>query len=120
MALSALKRKILNDIINYLPSHRKGQISPTDGGDVKLGDMLGCLRVQSAELATITANPTAVTDANAAAGDTVAVLLQSDDTGGALGLVTGSASAGAVSLDPENAPTNNDGIVLYIVLRPQS
>lgn len=120
MALSALKKKILNDVLNFLPSHRKGQISQADGGDIQLGDLLDGLRVANAALATITADPTNVADALAEDGDTVAVLLQTDDTGGALTEIVGVATDGNVELTPAAGPTNNDGVVLYIILRPQS
>lgn len=121
MALSARKKKILNDIINYLPSHRKGQISPADGGDIKLGDLLDGFRSSAAALAAITADPTDISVPEAEVGDLVIANLQTDDTGGTLGTVAGSVSAdGTVSLDPENAPTNNDGTVLWVLLKAQS
>lgn len=43
MSLSAKQIDILNNLNNYLPELRKGQIGPQDGGEILLGDILAAL-----------------------------------------------------------------------------
>jgi len=121
MALSAIKKAILNKLLQYIPGLRKGQISPQDGGDIRLGDMLDGFRVQDAALATMALSPTDVAVADAEVGDLVVVTIVSDDTGATLGAVAGTIPAdGTVRLTPAGGVTNNDGIVLWQLLKAQA
>jgi len=120
MALSTQKRNILNNLPNTVPGLRQGQISPSDGGDIRLGDLLGNVSVVSTLVATITASPTVVTATDAKVGDVAFVQLTLDDTGGALGALSATVTDGSISVTPASGPTNDDGTVLILLLREQS
>jgi hypothetical protein len=72
--------------------------------------------IKSVGQSSVSANPQVVAIAAAEAGDIVLATLQSDDTGGSLGTILGAGGAAAtISLTFAAPPTNNDGIVNYLV-----
>lgn len=121
MALSVKKKGILNKLFDYIPAFRKSQISPVDGGDIRLGDMLDGFKIATSALVTMAAAPQAVADAEAEIGDLVIAMLVSDDTGAALGGISASVTAvGVISIDAVNGVTNNDGVVRYFLVKAQA
>jgi hypothetical protein len=56
MVLTAKQIQILNELINYDPAFRKDQISPKDGGNIFLGNLLHDMQVAGAAQGTAVAN----------------------------------------------------------------
>jgi hypothetical protein len=55
------------------------------------------------------------------ATDMVFATLKSDDTGSTLGAIIGAVAASdQITIDFTNAPSNNDGVVAYFVIRPDA
>lgn len=117
--LSRAKKRALNRLFDYIPAFRKGQFKKSEG-DIRLGDLVDGYRIVTILFSAIVASPTNANEPLAEVGDVIFIQLISDDTGGPLGALSGIVPYdGTVQITPANAPTNNDGITLILVLRAQ-
>lgn len=124
MAFSVKKLGILNNLYKYLSALRKGQFSPSEGGDVRLGDLLGSHRLLASGTATMNAAAVTVTINGLTASDIGVAVLDVDDGGlGANPLVCIGAAciADTLTLTPKVAPAGaTPGQAKYFVFRAQS
>lgn len=75
--------------------------------------------IQATGSATVNAQTLVVSIPGVAATDLVFAQIQSNDTGGSLvSVLTAGAGSDQITLGFGAAPTNNDGVVNYLVVRP--
>lgn len=116
MPLSEKKRRALRNMKQSIPALRKGQFAAE--GDLNMDELLGNAAIVHLQAVTINADPKDVSVPLAKTTDFIMEKLLSDDSGATLGaIVTSIPADGTVRINPTNAPTNNDGVVLILVLR---
>ena len=124
MALSTKKLGILNRLPKYLAEMRKGQFSPAEGGDIRLGDLLGNYSLFASGSAVMNAAAVTVDIPGLLASDFAVAVIDVDDGGGGatpLICIAASCAAGELTLAPEvGAPGGAaPGSAKYFVFRAQ-
>jgi len=124
MALSTKKKNTLNKLIDYIGALRKGQLSLKEGGDVRLGDLVGNYRVVVYGSVSVNVSPKTVSNSLIKTGDFAVAVIDSDESGmGAVPQVCMGAActAGTLTITSGAIPAGaTKAVAKYLVLRAQS